>query len=182
MEPAGLREDGGVVEREGMRRALRRAEAVDLILWLSPVTESVGIRPDGFDSVPTWEVATKGDLVGNWSSGDQTASDTIVNGRVMVSAMTGEGIDVLVEAIALLLGGMDAGIGAADALPSRERHRAGVRDTREWLARGVGSRGRGLEFVAENWRRAGDDLGRIVGVIGVEDLLDDIFGSFCIGK
>ena len=67
-------------------------------------------------------------------------------------------------------------------LIGRERHRELLRDTAELLRRSIGIADQGEEFVAEDLRAAADCLGRLLGRVDVEDILDKIFRDFCIGK
>ena len=96
----------------------------------------------------------------------------------VISVTTGEGIPELLAEIqrrALIAAG-DFG----DVMPSRIRHLElldrCLLALREAIEEGA------LELRAESLRHASEALGRIAGAIGVEDLLDTIFSSFCIGK
>ncbi|TGU85032.1 tRNA uridine-5-carboxymethylaminomethyl(34) synthesis GTPase MnmE, partial [Mesorhizobium sp. M00.F.Ca.ET.151.01.1.1] len=65
-------------------------------------------------------------------------------------------------------------------LPSRLRHVELLNETRDLLMAALS--GQGQELRAEELRLASDRLGRIIGAVDVEDLLDVIFSQFCIGK
>ena len=97
-----------------------------------------------------------------------------------MSALTGAGLDRLIERLA---GAVAAclGEGAAEgALVVRVRQRAALEDCRAALAR---ARAQGeAELVAEDLRVAASAIGRVTGRIDVEDVLDAIFRDFCIGK
>jgi tRNA modification GTPase len=67
-------------------------------------------------------------------------------------------------------------------LIGRVRHRELLRGTVDMLHRSMSSSHRGEEFMAEDLRAAADCLGRLVGRVDVEDILDKIFRDFCIGK
>ena len=71
---------------------------------------------------------------------------------------------------------------AGQVLPSRRRHLDNLVEAVGWLERAVAGPRDLVELRAEELRLAGDALGRITGAVGVEDLLDVIFGEFCIGK
>ena len=67
------------------------------------------------------------------------------------------------------------------ALFARARHRSATRMALDALSQASMSQ-KPLEFIAEDMRRAAQALGRIVGAVDVEDILDAVFSRFCIGK
>jgi len=172
-DTAGLREvveAGDPIEREGVRRALARAEQADLRLLVFVA----GTAPDpataaliGPDSVL---IANKADLLG----GGRVARDD----AILVSAATGEGLDGL---LARLLAEAEARMGAGGAPAiTRARHRSGLMECVAALDRAETAPS--PELVAEDVRLAARALGRITGRVDVDDLLDIIFLEFCIGK
>ena len=175
VDTAGLREATGIVEAEGIRRAIERMRAADLILWVTD-----GASEGGEDelrvasSVPIWQVNSKADLrSAPWIRFDGATK------ALAVSVVTGLGLGELVSAIGEAAAGALGGPGLG---PTRERHRVHLRRALGDLTRAVDSVGMDAELRAEDLRRAGDEIGRITGVIGVEDLLDVVFREFCIGK
>lgn len=178
VDTAGLREAEGAIEQEGIRRALRRGERADLVLWVVDPTARAKADAPVFDSIPIWKIESKGDLISG--SGPEDSFEDPELPVFRVSAVTGDGLDVLVRSIAGLVG---TGNGDDDSVPpTRIRHRNGIVRARASLERASACRGAGLELVAEELRSAADELGRLTGRIGVEDYLDLIFGEFCIGK
>src|SRR5579875_3428182 len=169
-DTAGLRESGDLVEQEGLRRALARAEAAELRLFVfdaaRPADAGGAARWPGPD---TLLVANKIDLV--------PASPDLPAGAFAVSALTGEGIERLLMA----LGGKVAENYRLEApVLTRARHRQALEEVLEALER---ARAAPLpELQAEDLRLALRSLGRITGAVDVEDLLDVIFRDFCIGK
>lgn len=175
VDTAGLREEAGLVEREGIRRALARAGDADLILWLvAPEMEGeVAIVAPPQAATSLWRIETKADTGSQWptvGAGDQS---------FRLSVRSGEGVEALLAALARFaaehVGGLD------EPLAARERHRRHLEDCLAALGDAL-VEGRSLEIRAEDLRRAGESLGRIAGRVGVEDLLDVIFREFCIGK
>jgi tRNA modification GTPase len=170
-DTAGLREAVDEIEAEGIRRARRRAEEADLVLTLfaadqPPDGETLGwVRPEAL------VVANKVDL----APAPATIGDCV---PLSLSLRTGQGLEALrgrltEEAAAR------AGL-AAEASLTRPRHRAALTEAAEWLAE--------LEVAplpelrAEALRAALRSIGRITGRVGVEAVLDAVFGEFCIGK
>jgi tRNA modification GTPase len=72
--------------------------------------------------------------------------------------------------------------GSGDPVPTRARHEYELSCCLDALLGSRDAGSFGLELTAEFLRRAGDHLGRLTGVIGVEEVLGEIFGSFCVGK
>jgi tRNA modification GTPase len=166
VDTAGLRESRDPVEQEGVARARTRAGAADLVLWLVP--------PEGNDSQPPpgpklLRVGTKADL--------GRAADC----DIALSARTGDGLPSLLRR---LEEEAQAALGAGDATVTRERHRTALQNARESLDRSLkGLRSRqATELAAEDVRLAARALGQIAGRVDVEDVLDRVFSSFCIGK
>lgn len=170
-DTAGLREATGKIEKEGIRRALARAESADLRLVMVAATGEGG-------TVGDFALAREGDLriVNKGDLGPGT------EGALTVSALTGEGVEAVV---ATLTEKVVALFGAAEhPVISRARHREGLEACRDGLQRALeGLRGgRQGELVAEDLRLSARALGRITGRVDVEDLLDVVFRDFCIGK
>jgi tRNA modification GTPase len=167
VDTAGLRESDDPIEREGVARARRRAERADLTLWLS---DSAAFDAPGFDGVgPVILVATKADL-GAWAEA----------GAIRISAVTGEGIEQLLDAIANVAA--EQMTGPAPALITLERHRVAYADALAALERALEPAQGELELVAEDLRLAARALERIAGRIDVEDVLGEIFKRLCVGK
>lgn len=170
-DTAGLREAADEIEAEGVRRARRRAEEADLILAVfaadaAPDAETLALVQPG-----VLVVANKTDLAPAPGEIGGVAA-------IGISARTGEGLSVLKEALSDMVVAQ-AGL-TAEAPLTRPRHRAALQETVGWLAELPGA---ALpELRAEALRAALRALGRITGRVGVEAVLDRIFGEFCIGK
>ena len=164
LDTAGLRDTQDIVEGIGIRRAVERAEAADLriFLLLQDGDKGVGLEPGNEDIV----VAGKADL-----GADGPA----------VSGLTGEGLDHLIDQIQCVLAGRAARAGTA----IRTRHAVAIRKAAEALAQArievLGGAER-AELAAEELRAAVRALDSLVGRIDVENILDEIFASFCLGK
>lgn len=170
-DTAGLREGGGAVESEGIRRAVSRAEAADLVLWIvdaaAPDTEAA----PRFGDVPVLTVTNKSDLVSESGRGSSSG--------LTMSANTGDGLEAL---IAELGRRASEGIDVQGAAPiTRTRHRVELVSVRDALKRFV-NHDLDAELRAEELRIAAHHLGRLTGRIDVEEVLGAIFSEFCIGK
>src|SRR6201996_5312719 len=168
IDTAGIRETDDPIEQEGVRRARARAAEADLVLWL---TDTEGMTPPDNDA-PTWTVRNKIDLDANEAGAGQA--------DFRISASRGDGVKELVSA---LIGFAGNYFGAEESgLIGRQRHRELLRETANLLQRSMVVVDKGEEFVAEDLRAAANCLGRLLGRMGVEDVLDKIFREFCIGK
>lgn len=168
-DTAGLRESADLVEQEGLRRALARAETAELRLFVFEARQPEdAVGAAAWPGSDTLLVANKIDL------GDHPALPT---GALAVSALTGAGLGELIEA---LIRRIAADYDIAAPLLTRARHRAALEEASAALHRaGAASL---PELRAEDLRLAWRSLGRITGSVDVEDLLNVIFADFCIGK
>ena len=171
-DTAGLRENAGPVERQGIARAQTAAEGADLVLMIDDGSHTKGIDNPA-PARPFLRVRSKIDLAAKADSRETPEC-------LGVSVLTGEGVEELIEQIANRA--EQATGGRSDVLPFRERHvaelTAALAVLREFLGMGTAP----LELAAEQLRLASNGLGRIVGTIDVEDLLDVVFSRFCVGK
>ena len=169
-DTAGLREDAGKVESIGIARALAKSEDSDLVVVLEDLNNPVAVRVPAGPAVV--RVGSKADLA--TSSGSRNPYD------VMVSAVTGEGVGSLVsvlrDAALKEIGGWSTSV-----IPSHLRQVELLRSASGHLELALGA-AQALELRAEALRLAADEIGRIVGAIGTEDVLGAIFSRFCIGK
>jgi len=170
VDTAGLREAAGLVEAEGIRRAERRAASADLVLWLCDAGDWTEPPPL---PAPLIRVATKRDV-----PIDSSAERGPAAADVFISAHSGEGVSELLAAVEDFLRRRFAP--AEASLVGRARQRSCLVACREALLSSL--RPAALELRAEELRHATDALGRLVGTVDVEDLLDVIFREFCIGK
>ncbi|MFG1347571.1 tRNA uridine-5-carboxymethylaminomethyl(34) synthesis GTPase MnmE [Xanthobacter autotrophicus DSM 431] len=163
LDTAGLRETADLVEAEGVRRAHARAEAADLVLWLCDAGEA---PPAAFASA--LRVRTKMDQGG-----------AAPEGWLGISAATGAGLDGLVSAIEARTAALGGG---EPALITRERQRLGLEAAAVHLERALQDFGGREELRAEEVRLAIRALDQTIGRVDVEDVLDALFRTFCIGK
>jgi tRNA modification GTPase len=174
-DTAGLRQATEEVEQEGVRRAVSRAEAADLRIVVTDATGEV-IDP------AVAELARADALVVVNKCDLRPAPETAAGGALPISVKTGFGLERFIARLEQEVARRMA-LTAAPAL-TRERHRRALEDCARALERAGGglSNAALAELVAEDLRLAVRSLGRITGKVDVEDVLDVIFGEFCIGK
>ena len=171
-DTAGLRATTDPVEIEGIRRAQDRAACAGLRLWLADARLYAEQRPaPGPDD---WWVFTHADLVDTGILPVGHPYCFAVDSRSRDSAV--DLIAALSEHVARVLSGGDF------PAVTRQRHRQIVSDAREAVDRAIRGFGRDPELVGEDVRLAARALERLTGRIGSEDVLDEVFRSFCIGK
>jgi len=173
-DTAGLRDAPGKVEAIGIEKARAKADRADLLLLLEDILSPGDVRPLP-GKAPLLRVGTKLDLLDEQAAGDAAGRYDFV-----ISVMNGTGVEALLAEIGRCAA--DAAGDVGDILPSRLRHVELLGEANRHLLRAIDEHTGGQELRAEELRLAADRLGRIVGAIDVEDLLDVIFSQFCIGK
>ncbi len=172
IDTAGIRETDDPVEQEGVRRARARAAEADLVLWLADAADAATAH-DG--DTPVWLVRNKIDLAQPGGDGEMRAQ-----AEFKISASRGDGLPELISA---LVGFAQDYFGANEgSLIGRARQRKLLEETAASLRRSVDVVGKGEELAAEELRAAAHSLGRLLGRVDVEDVLDVIFREFCVGK
>ena len=172
-DTAGLREAGDAVEDEGVRRARRRAETADLKLVVLDAADLEGgcVATAALLDDDALLVVNKTDLA---------PAPPLLSGRrpLGLSVRTGSGMAALEQALQeVVTARLD--LGASPSL-TRARHRTALQEARAALQRAEAAEA--VELAGEDLRLAARALGRITGRIDVEDILDLVFASFCIGK
>jgi len=206
LDTAGIRETDDPIEREGVRRARDQAAQASLVLWVEDATERFGTlfpqdeensrlsegagwgegvslgnhpkcgRASGVPgAAAVWRIVNKIDLF------DPKNSAPLYSENVyLVSNTTGEGVNELLSAIRSFC---EEFFLPEPAVVTRERQREHLQDCTAALrnAKEAATTGR-EEIVAEHLRLATRSLGKLLGRVDVEDILDVIFRDFCIGK
>jgi tRNA modification GTPase len=168
VDTAGIRDSIDPIEQEGVARARRRARSADLTLWLD---DGAGVEPPSVGG-STLGVRTKIDL--------EEATLAQAASKFAISAKTGAGVDRLLDALADLA--EERMSSREPALLTVERHRRAFQDARHALASTLEPDAAEPELIAEDLRRAGAAMDRVVGRIGAEAVLGEIFARLCVGK
>jgi tRNA modification GTPase len=185
VDTAGLRVAADAVEAEGVRRAKGELARADRVLYILDAADGEHVTDRNIAAelaqlpagVPVTLVINKIDLTGR----PPAIEDSGQTPKVYLSAKTGAGLDLLREHLKSSAGYHDHESGA---LSARRRHLdalARARDCIEEAAK-IFTGTRAYELFAEDLRRAQLALGEITGEFSSDDLLGEIFGSFCIGK
>ncbi|HEY0973052.1 MAG TPA: tRNA uridine-5-carboxymethylaminomethyl(34) synthesis GTPase MnmE [Solimonas sp.] len=182
VDTAGLRDSDDPIEQEGVRRARQALEQAELALFVLDDREGFGAEDAAALSqlppqLPVLRVHNKCDLSGCAPAREEIDGQV----RLKLSAASGAGLDLLRMEIRRFAGLGDA---AESPFSARSRHIDALRRTGEHLdaARQRLAQKTMPELAAEELRQAQDALGEITGRVSTEDLLGQIFASFCIGK
>lgn len=172
-DTAGLRDSDDLVEAEGIRRARQRAEGADLRLWVRAPGVGQGDDPaSAFAHADDLQILNKADL------GAVMPADGIES--LSLSTASGQGLSELHDWIAARLA-RDLS-GADFPAVTRERHRRRLVEALAAVEAGHRALDLAPEMAGDDLRRAADALARVTGAIGVEDILGEVFSTFCIGK
>ena len=183
IDTAGVRDSDGAIEKEGIRRALTKAQDADLRLIL--------VRADDWPAVPQ--------SMHRWIDGDAlvvaTQKDRVQDSQlfhvehlaglrardvVALSAKTGAGLDTLMKKLGQIV---TEQMSPRDApVFTRLRHQQALEAAVDHLKRFRKNAGHDAVLAAEDVRMAVRSIGSITGRVGVEDMLDIVFSDFCIGK
>jgi tRNA modification GTPase len=180
VDTAGLREAADIVEMEGIRRARSELARADVALVVGDTDDAqanLALLGDVPASAVRLIVRNKIDLAGTPPRRERRGEDV----HLWLSAKTGAGMDLLRAELRNLAGGGDTAQGACTA---RARHVAALESARAHLAAAEAAlveRNAG-ELAAEELRDVQRHLGEITGEFTGDDLLGEIFSSFCIGK
>ncbi|NKB34667.1 MAG: tRNA uridine-5-carboxymethylaminomethyl(34) synthesis GTPase MnmE [Pseudomonadales bacterium] len=197
IDTAGLRSSEDIVEQEGIKRAEQAIVEADQILLvidasipekdvdrlLDPLTEVIGkslLTPDTLKNISF--IQNKIDLLNNASAAKTTISVQNTNyPQITLSAKSGTGLQLLRNHLKQIIGYQPSESGDFVA---RERHLKALRSAKEFIISVELnlSKHSPLEVIAEDLRLAQKALGAITGEFSSDDLLGEIFSSFCVGK
>ena len=160
VDTAGLRDGGDAVERIGIERAQAEVARADILLWLGEPA-AAPIHPQ---------------LVQLHPRADEPGRGRVPDGLLAVSSVTGSGLDGLIRLLVERAGAI---------LPGDDMVALNQRQATEIAAASAAlqSAGEGdLVIMADGLRRAREAIDRITGRAGIDDMLDALFGRFCLGK
>ena len=179
VDTAGLRDAADPIEAEGLRRAGREFARADRILWVVDIREGLsaaaGMRARLESDAAITIVANKVDLLER-RAGTLTHESLPV---IEISALTGEGVETLVAHLQACAGWEGEAQGSFSA---RRRHLSALERAAEHLLGASRELPSAPELAAEEMRAAQSALSELTGEFTSDDLLGEIFSSFCIGK
>jgi len=165
-DTAGLRESNDAIEAEGVRRARARAEDAHLVVHV--------VRGDKTEDLPS-------DVIFRNLEGDNiTESQKEIQSEIFGNALTGQGIDILLEAIEGLI--LEKYAGLENAALTRTRHIDCIRSAAHNVDMARGKLGSMAELASEDLRKSLINIEELAGRSDMEQVFDRIFSSFCIGK
>lgn len=180
VDTAGLHETSDTVERIGIEVSTRYLAAADVVLACGDTDAAVAATAEAIASLttaPVLSVRTKSDLA---PTGESSAADVVA-----VSALSGAGLSALVAAIERTIDAKQGALELDAPILTRERQRSAVRAAREE----VGAFREAWDgdhvpptIAAVHLGAAADALADLIGAIDVEDVLDRLFRTFCVGK
>jgi tRNA modification GTPase len=183
IDTAGLRDSKDIVEQEGIRRAHTELSKADIILFVFDVNESTDETVAAFikqvlslvdDATPVMQVMNKMDLYeGEYHSKQENT--------ISVSVKKKTGLDTLTDSLLSKVGFKEKDHGNFSA---RQRHVDALKRARHFVESGIHQleKHNAGELLAEDFRQAQQCLNEITGEFTSDDLLGEIFSSFCIGK
>ena len=173
IDTAGLHEGGDRLERLGIERSEEALEGADLVLFLDPDDPTIALNISPSASKTIIYVKSKSDLPGQGSAPEGVVSCSVVNE---------DGLDALHQA---LIEALQAYLPADDGpVVASDRQRAAIESALSSLtiARDGMLAGQPLDLLTGEVRLAVDQLAEIMGETTRQDVLQDIFAQFCVGK
>jgi len=177
-DTAGIRETGETIERMGIEVSRRYLAAADLLLLCAEAGRPVSAEErELLSGHRALLVRSKADLTGKREEREN-------GGGVLVSVVTGEGLDHLRHAIAAELFGNGSQYADPEPLLSRERHRTALERAREALSKAKPELGKGADplLAAHHVRDAVAALDELIGLVHPDEVLGRVFERFCVGK
>ncbi|MBI5211743.1 MAG: tRNA uridine-5-carboxymethylaminomethyl(34) synthesis GTPase MnmE [Nitrospirae bacterium] len=184
MDTAGIRETHDLAEMEGVKRSLRAIEGADIVIAVLDAGRTLDEADmeliERVKAKRAVFVINKSDIANPAFQPSTLNLQSIIN----VSALTGDGIDTLKDAVYSLCISTGGDAGVEDVIITNIRHKQSIDNALKSIKEAAEALegGQPLEVAALFLRESLDSLGEIVGVVTTEDILNRIFSEFCIGK
>jgi len=185
VDTAGIRASNDLVEKLGMEKSQDYLEGAHVVLFVMDQSDEFGVEERGLwkkiRTRPHQLVLNKEDL----PSRIRIPEEVLAEGapQVAISALEGSHLGELKEGLFRLATGR-SGLESETPLLTNVRHQRCVGESRRWLKKGMEAYSRGMseEFPLHDLRKALESLSQITGETTTEDILGEIFSTFCIGK
>ncbi|MDD7313996.1 MAG: tRNA uridine-5-carboxymethylaminomethyl(34) synthesis GTPase MnmE [bacterium] len=172
-DTAGLRNTTETIEQKGIELAYERAKEADIVICLFDGLKNIPQEFEKIDKNKKIYVANKVDKMT-----DSQKKSLTDKGFLLVSAKYNQGIETILKAISGKI--KEKFEARSGVLVTRQRYREALKNTVNYLQNF--NFNKEIELSAEDIRLACREIGKITGRIEVDEILDKIFGSFCIGK
>lgn len=190
IDTAGLRESEDIIEQEGIRRAWKEIQKADLVLYVIDASKAELPQDQNAwsllqkhlsDNTPICIIENKADLLGKQPGIETIAINQQQIPLLTISAKFDSGIDLLKQQILLCAG---FSLSGESRFIARRRHILAIEQAEVFIEHGYQCllESEAAELLAEDLRLAQQCLGEITGAFTSDDLLGNIFSSFCIGK
>jgi len=178
-DTAGIRFSNDEIEREGVARSREAVKNSDIVLLIDDVEQN-GSK-EIYDEILTLTSNQKIIEVLNKIDLEPELNDKKAD--ILISALTGEGINTLFEKLKIIALG-NSSYSEKSAIVSNIRHYQCLKETKNHLLSSIKSIKEKLsgEFISLDLRNAAESLGEIIGEVTSDDILNNIFMKFCIGK
>jgi tRNA modification GTPase len=185
LDTAGLRNNPGLIEAEGIRRAREEIKKADHILFMVDAATSIGRNPRELATDFLGEISERSHFTVLYNKIDLTGGAAKVAREegvdcIYISVQEKQGLDLLKKHLK-----ERAGLGEVDGVFSaRRRHLEALECAGECLQNVENNllNLEKIELLAEDLKKAQSALGDIIGVVTANDLLEKIFAEFCLGK
>lgn len=170
-DTAGIRKTKNLVEREGIKKAIKASEEADLVLNIIDIKNKDRKRES-----KSWNVYNKIDKISKIGNKKELKNKN----TYFVSAKTGEGVTILLNAVLKEIRSKTIENNNEDYFYTNNRQKRDLEKAAQELKLAINEKNE--EIVAEHIRAAIYNLERILGKVDIEDVLGNIFENFCIGK
>lgn len=177
-DTAGIRLTDDAVEKEGVIRSRETVSSSDVVLFISDVVEGVDL-----DVLEELKKLTERDRIITIINKIDLKRDVCLDSSISVSALTGEGMEILFDELKRKALGSE-NYSEKSAVISTIRHYDALKKAAESLKQALASLELNLtgEFISVDLRSAENALDEIIGKVTTDDILNNIFEKFCIGK
>ena len=176
LDTAGIRDTTAMVEQIGIERAKQAADDADVIVVILDGSDKEWQKAEASLAIPAGKAVIK-----ILNKADKMTAPVPDDGYIALSLKNEAGIKALETALASFI--IPLNQAASSPIITRARHRQLIEKAAAALQKAdMSLLDEAPELIAEDLREAADALGQMTGQIDVEDILGDIFSSFCIGK